>query len=161
MSGPVTGVEPDAAGGGVDESAAETTEPYWFASAAQLNRRLGGLPLLGGNAAHLFSDYGRSIDAMTAAVEGATDFVHAEFYILNLDSTTQRFFDALADAVRRGVTVRVLFDHWASLRCRGYRRTKRFMTDAGVQLRGQERVASQLEEAIPHPDPLQREELCP
>ena len=120
---------------GIDAIVASHLHPAWFASAVELNRRLGAMPLLGGNSAQLFGDYGRSLYAMTEAVEEATEFVHAEFYILILDATTRPFFDALAAAVRRGVTVRVLFDHVATLRSPGYLRTKRFLTDAGVQWR--------------------------
>jgi cardiolipin synthase len=91
------------------------------------------MPLIAGNAAEIFGDYGRSIREMVAAVEQAETFVHAQFYILSLDRTTAPFFDALEAAVKRGVTVRVMFDHIASLRIPGYRRTKRRLTKAGVR----------------------------
>jgi cardiolipin synthase len=91
------------------------------------------MPLIAGNAAEIFGDYGRSIREMVAAVEQAEKFVHAQFYILSLDPTTAPFFDALEAAVQRGVTVRVMFDHIASLRIPGYRRTKRRLIKAGVQ----------------------------
>lgn len=120
---------------GIDSAVASHLHPPWFASAVLMNQRLGAMPLLGGNSAQLYGEYGRSLHAMTVAVQESTRFVHAEFYILILDDTTRPFFDALADAVRRGVTVRVLFDHIATLRSPGYLRTKRFLTRAGVQWR--------------------------
>ncbi len=107
--------------------------PPWFASLAALNRRLGAMPLLGGNTARLFGDYERSIHEMTEAVRSARSFAHVEFYILSFDATTAPFFDAMEDAVRRGVTVRVLLDHIASLRVRGYRRTIRKLKTIGVE----------------------------
>jgi cardiolipin synthase A/B len=107
--------------------------PPWLASLAGLNRRLGAMPLLGGNTARLFGDYDRSIREMTAEVRGANTFVHVEFYILSLDHTTAAFFDALEDAVQRGVKVRVLLDHVASLRVRGYRRTIRRLKTMGAE----------------------------
>lgn len=107
--------------------------PPWFASLAALNRRLGAMPLLGGNTARLFGDYDRSIHEMTETVRTATSFAHVEFYILSFDATTAPFFDAMEDAVRRGVTVRVLLDHIASLRVRGYRRTIRKLKAIGVE----------------------------
>lgn len=107
--------------------------PPWFASLAALNRRLGAMPLLGGNTARLFGDYDRSIHEMTEAVRSATSFAHVEFYILSFDATTAPFFAAMEDAVRRGVTVRVLLDHIASLRVRGYRRTIRKLKAIGVE----------------------------
>lgn len=107
--------------------------PPWFASLAALNRRLGAMPLLGGNTARLFGDYDRSIHEMTETVRTATSFAHVEFYILSFDATTAPFFAAMEDAVRRGVTVRVLLDHIASLRVRGYRRTIRKLKAIGVE----------------------------
>jgi cardiolipin synthase len=106
--------------------------PPWFASLAALNRRLGAMPLLDGNTARLFGDYDRSIQEMTAAVRSAKSFVHVEFYILSLDATTAPFFDAMEEALGRGVTVRVLLDHIASLRVRGYRRTLRRLKAMGA-----------------------------
>jgi cardiolipin synthase len=118
---------------GIDQAVPDALWPAWFSSLVELNRRLGAMPLLGGNTARLFGEYDRSIAEMTAAVETAESFVHVEFYILSLDPTTTRFFDALEAAAQRGVTVRVLFDHIASLRIRGYRATKRRLTAMGAQ----------------------------
>jgi cardiolipin synthase len=117
---------------GIDVATETPAWPAWFASLAALNRRLGAMPLLGGNNAKLFGDYERSIHEMTETVRSAQTFVHVEFYILSLDTTTAPFFDALEDAVQRGVTVRVLLDHVASLRVRGYRRTLRRLTRMGA-----------------------------
>lgn len=117
---------------GIGEAVPTDTAPIWFASASTLNRRLGAMPLITGNSAAIYGDYARSIREMTEEVERATAFVHAQFYILSLDRTTAPFFDALEAAVARGVTVRVMFDHIASLRVPGYRRTKRRLTRAGV-----------------------------
>jgi cardiolipin synthase A/B len=118
---------------GIERASENTLWPQWFASLAELNRTLGAMPLLSGNTARVFGDYDRSIHAMTEAVNEAETFVHAEFYILSWDTTTDAFFDALEAAVQRGVTVRVLFDHIASLRVRGYRRTKRRLSRMGAQ----------------------------
>ncbi|HEY0373257.1 MAG TPA: cardiolipin synthase [Amnibacterium sp.] len=118
---------------GIDEATPDHLWPAWFASLAALNRSLGAMPLLGGNTAKLFGEYDRAIAEMTAAVETAESFVHVEFYILSLDETTEPFFEALEAAVKRGVTVRVLLDHIASLRVRGYRATKRRLTAMGAE----------------------------
>ena len=118
---------------GIDEATQTDLWPAWFASLAALNRTLGAMPLLSGNTARLFGEYDRSIAEMTTAVETAEHFVHVEFYILSADATTEPFFAALEAAVQRGVTVRVLFDHIASLRVRGYRRTKRRLTRMGAE----------------------------
>ncbi|HEY8318645.1 MAG TPA: cardiolipin synthase [Amnibacterium sp.] len=118
---------------GIDQATPDHLWPAWFASLAELNRSLGAMPLLGGNTARLFGEYDRSIAEMTAAVDTAEHFVHLEFYILSEDATTAPFFAALDRAVQRGVTVRVLMDHIASLRVRGYRATKRRLTRMGAQ----------------------------
>ncbi|WP_218974589.1 cardiolipin synthase [Streptomyces sp. NP160] len=97
-----------------------------------MNRRLGAMPVLSGNTADLLEDYVGSLWAMTAEVEAAQHSVHAEFYILALDETTEPFFGALERAAARGVVVRVLFDHLASLRVKGYRRMVRRLEASGV-----------------------------
>lgn len=103
---------------------APTDNPAWFNSLVKMNNAYGGLPLLAGNSGTLLDDYERTIAAMTEAVEGATDYVHVQFFILSVDDTTAGFFDALERAVARGVRVNVLLDHWASRSKRHYRATK-------------------------------------
>ncbi len=107
--------------------------PAWLESVVELNRTLGAMPLVGDNTAKLHSDYQGSLDAMTAEIAAAKKYVHVEFYILSLDKTTARFFKAMEDAVKRGVTVRVLLDHIQSMRKPGYRKTLRKLTRTGVQ----------------------------
>jgi cardiolipin synthase len=89
--------------------------PEWLASMVRLNENLGALPMVGGNSAELIDDYDGSITAMIADIDSATEYVHVEFFILTLDATTSPFFDALERATGRGVRVRVLSDHVASL----------------------------------------------
>ena len=86
-----------------------------------LNRNLGALPASRGNEVTLYPDYGESIEAMTAAVDGAQHFVHVQFYITAWDSVTGPFFDALIRATDRGVTVRLLFDYLGSKGIPGYK----------------------------------------
>jgi len=95
--------------------------PAWLRSAVELNLRLGALPMVGGNRAELLEDYKGSFDRMIADIDAATEYVHVEFYILALDPTTEPFFEAMARACRRGVAVRVLFDHLAAVRDPTYR----------------------------------------
>jgi cardiolipin synthase len=127
----------------INEFIIETTEgiervsddhpwPPWFKNVVELNRTLGAMPLVGGNDATLLGDYDESIRRMTADIDDAQRYVHAEFYILSYDATTKPFFEALAAAVKRGVTVRVLLDHIASVRAPGHRRTAKMLDRAGV-----------------------------
>jgi len=99
---------------GLDLGTLRPDPPLWFAQLVRLNRNLGAMPLSGENDATLISGYQESIDEMAAAIRQAKTYVHAEFYILQCDTTTAGFFDALEDAVARGVVVRVLLDHWAN-----------------------------------------------
>jgi cardiolipin synthase len=102
--------------------------PGWLEPIVELNRNLGAMPLAGGNDAQLLPDYEESLQAMTDAVNSSTKSVHVEFYILSLDRTTAPFFDALEAAIKRGVDVRVLLDHIASVRSVGHRKTARRLT---------------------------------
>ncbi|WP_423920893.1 cardiolipin synthase [Frigoribacterium sp. 2-23] len=112
---------------GIDTETENETEPAWFGTVVQLNRRLGAMPLLPGNSATLLPHYAESIQAMAAAVDAAEKYVHVEFYILARDTTTMPFFDALKAAHERGVTVRVLYDHWSTLRNPAGRATRRWL----------------------------------
>ncbi|TDN45830.1 cardiolipin synthetase 2 [Curtobacterium flaccumfaciens] len=107
--------------------------PLWLESITTLNRELGAMPLVGGNSAELYPDYEESIAEMTRAIDDARRFVHVEFYIATIDDTTRPFFDALARAQARGVSVRFLLDHWASRGYPGYKETLAFMDDAGIE----------------------------
>jgi cardiolipin synthase len=84
------------------------------AATIELNERLGSLPARTGNRIDLIEDYAASIEAMTAAVDRAETFVHAQFYITACDHVTEPFFDALDRAAARGVRVRLLLDHLGS-----------------------------------------------
>ncbi|QQD75363.1 cardiolipin synthase [Curtobacterium sp. YC1] len=106
--------------------------PLWLESITKLNRELGAMPLVGGNSAELYPDTEESIAEMTRAIDQSRRFVHVEFYIATLDDTTRPFFDALARAQARGVTVRFLLDHWASRGYPGYQDTLAFMDQAGI-----------------------------
>lgn len=107
--------------------------PEWFTSLVTLNRNLGALPLSGNNDAHLIADYQESFDAMADAIRSAERYVHVEFYILQSDASTENFFRAMEEATARGVTVRVLMDHWANRGRPLYRQTCRRLDAMGAQ----------------------------
>ncbi|TFD23152.1 MULTISPECIES: cardiolipin synthase [Cryobacterium] len=107
--------------------------PSWLESVVELNRNLGAMPLVGDNTASLIGEYQVAFDTMIADIDRAQKYVHVEFYILSLDHTTAPFFDALENAHKRGVSVRVLMDHIQSMRKPGFRQTKKRLTDAGIQ----------------------------
>lgn len=97
--------------------------PSWLPGVVALNQHLSTIPAVGGNSATLIDDYQLGIDAMAADIDTATEFVHVEFYIVSFDSTTASFFAAMERAVARGVSVRVLLDHVASVRAANSKKT--------------------------------------
>ncbi|MEW1980909.1 cardiolipin synthase [Citricoccus sp. NPDC079358] len=107
--------------------------PEWFDRVVNLNQTLGAMPALGGNRAELVSDYAGSIAGMTSDIDTATTFVHVEFYIVSFDVTTKDFFRAMEQAVARGVMVRLLLDHIASIRTAGHKETLEELDRIGVQ----------------------------
>ncbi|TFC83459.1 cardiolipin synthase [Cryobacterium cheniae] len=118
---------------GIEQVRRDHPWPLWLESVVELNRNLGSMPLVGGNKARLLGDYESTFAEMVTDIDRARNFVHVEFYIFSLDPTTAPLFDALENAVKRGVTVRVLMDHIQSMRKPGYRETLRRLTDSGVK----------------------------
>ncbi|WP_185982370.1 cardiolipin synthase [Arthrobacter sp. KBS0703] len=117
------------------DAASEYPGPEWVKSAAELNHRLGSIPMVDGNSVDLIPGYPDSIAAMTEAVRNAKRFVNAEFYIMSTDHVTDELFTALEEAADRGVEVRVLFDHIGTLRIKGYRRLLRRLRASRIQWR--------------------------
>jgi cardiolipin synthase len=107
--------------------------PPWLPSVMRMNESLTGFPVAGGNSATLIDDYTGTMAAMAADIDAATRFVHVEYYIVSFDATTKDFFRAMEDAVKRGVTVRVLLDHIASIRAAGHQRTFAELDRIGVK----------------------------
>ncbi|MEZ3160313.1 cardiolipin synthase [Microbacterium sp. BWT-B31] len=107
--------------------------PEWFTSLVTLNTRLGAMPLTGDNSAHLIPGYQDSLDAMADAIRKAEQYVHVEFYILQTDASTDGFFRALEEVCARGVTVRVLLDHWANRGKPFYRKTLKRLDAMGAK----------------------------
>jgi cardiolipin synthase A/B len=107
--------------------------PVGVDSLFRLNRRLTHLPCVTGVSHGLFGDYNASIQAMTDAVKEATSTVHVEFFITAWDDTTDPFCQALADAVKRGVQVRLLYDDIASRRYPGFKEMNSRLTEAGIE----------------------------
>ena len=120
---------------GMDRVSHDATFPSWLQPIVELNRTLGSMPLVGGNTAKFYTEYEESLAAMTEAIGTAERYVHVEFYLVSWDKTTAPFFDAMEAAVKRGVTVRVLLDHIASVRSPHYRRTIKKLTSIGTQWR--------------------------
>lgn len=103
---------------------------------ARLNERLTHLDLLNGNAIEPLQNGDEAYPAMLEAIAQAEKSVTLTSYIFDNDAAGRQFVDALAQAVERGVAVRVLIDAVGAryslppitrrLRARGVR-TARFM----------------------------------
>jgi cardiolipin synthase len=120
----------------VSRNGLEATDPLWprwFQRVVEQNETLTGIPATFGNEAVLLDDYQGSIDAMAAAIDTATTFVHVEFFIVAWDDTTRGFFSAMERAVARGVTVRLLADHLPSAKIPGSKETFAELDRIGVQ----------------------------
>jgi cardiolipin synthase len=89
------------------------------ALARALDRACGGRAIPGNRVTHL-CDGPEAYAAMLALIERAQQRLHLENYIVRDDATGRRFADALIAAAGRGVSVRVLYDHFG---CRSTPRT--------------------------------------
>ena len=123
------------AAAGAEFDADHSRWPDWFEPVTVMNRNIGAIPIVGGNEAHLIDDYEGSLAAMAADIDTAERFVHVEFYIVAFDQTTAGFFGALERAVLRGVTVRLLLDHVASVRAANHKQTFAELDRIGVDWR--------------------------
>lgn len=103
-----------------------------LARIADLNQRLGALPLVGGNQVVLAPGYREVIAQMADEVDRAVSYVHIEFYITAWDEVTEPLFVAMERAAARGVAVRLLFDFLGSRRIPGYRTMLRRLDGSGI-----------------------------
>jgi cardiolipin synthase A/B len=81
-----------------------------LAQAVTLAERLGGSPILGGNAVELLVDYDGTLARLAADIDHAENHVHLLFYIFVDDHATAPVVEALGRAAKRGVRCRVLAD---------------------------------------------------
>ncbi|WP_313818317.1 cardiolipin synthase [Citricoccus sp.] len=112
--------------------------PRYVVAAARLTRNLTSFPMLDGNEFEFITDYRESMRRMAEEIDRAQDYVHLIFYILADDPKDRQGYssvvlEALERAHARGVTVRVLFDHVASMRVKGYRQLRRRLDAAGLE----------------------------
>jgi cardiolipin synthase len=107
--------------------------PVGVDSLFRLNRRLTYLPCVTGVSHGLFGDSEVSLKVMAEAVNEAESTVHVEYFITAWDDTTDIFMTALADAVKRGVRVRLLYDDVASRRYPGFKEMNARLTEVGIE----------------------------
>ena len=73
-----------------------------------------GNPMVGGNSAILLKNGDEIFPAMTKDIREAKRTVNLESYIFQPDRAGRQFADAMIDAAKRGVEVRLLVDDWGS-----------------------------------------------
>jgi cardiolipin synthase len=73
-----------------------------------------GLPPSGGNRVAVLADAERIYGALADAIQGATQFVHLQYFIWRDDKIGTRLRDLLIERARAGVEVRLLLDSFGS-----------------------------------------------
>lgn len=106
--------------------------PLEYEPIARLTESLGHLPVFGGNAIEVLPEYNEVIEQIARDIDTAQYFVHLEYFIIAEDEITEQIFAAMARAVRRGVTVRVLYDSLSTKRYKGWRNMLKRMQNDGV-----------------------------
>jgi len=90
--------------------------------------------LTGGNRVDLYTRGKDKFDALFAAIRGARDHIHLEYFILNNDELGRAVIHALAEKAREGVEVRLLFDAMGTRAGGGSRKAFSELTDAGGKI---------------------------
>lgn len=108
-------------------------QPIARVSESLVEGRLGGLPVLGGNAVELLEE-GVVVDRLIADIEAARGHVHLLFFIFEDDETGWRVAKALGAAAERGVRCRLLADSWASRSM--FKKIKPWLAARGVEVHG-------------------------
>lgn len=99
----------------------------------ELGENLTSLAPTGHNKAEILYGYDNLINELVQKISSAEHYVYLEFYIMALDTETTPVFEALKDAVSRGVRVKVLFDAWGSKKYPRYKEMMSFMTKNGIE----------------------------
>jgi cardiolipin synthase A/B len=86
----------------------ETSERY--GQFIKLNKNLSGFPAFSNNKIELLDDYDGAIKSIANDMKKADKFIHIEYFIIVMDSSTEILFEQMELAIQRGVKVRVLFD---------------------------------------------------
>jgi len=102
----------------------KVTSPEFRRSAEAL-----GNPMVGGNTATILENGVEIFPAMVRDIRAAQKSVNLETYIFQPDHAGRMIADALIDAARRGVEVRLLVDAWGSK----FKDLGKELEDAGVQ----------------------------
>jgi cardiolipin synthase A/B len=103
-----------------------------YSQVSKLAESLSKLPVFGGNSVTIIDDYQTIIDSIIKDINVATNYIHIEYFIIAMDETTEPIFDALKNAVERGVIVRVLYDSFSTKKYDKYRAMIKKLKKDGV-----------------------------
>jgi cardiolipin synthase len=104
-----------------------------YAPLIKQNKELGKMPAHRGNSITVLDTYQAIIDDTLLQIQHAKQSIYIEYFIITLDTTTTPLFDALEDAVKRGVEVYVLFDALGSRKYKNYKQMMQRLTAIDVQ----------------------------
>lgn len=103
------------------------------ATIMRLTGNLSGFPVSCGRVVALHNDTAQTFRAMAASIDAATHHVNALYYQTSWDEYTAPFYEALARAAERGVTVRLLVDHHGMRTIPGHREFRRRLDAMGIE----------------------------
>lgn len=106
--------------------------PKHHVPVARLSESLTRLPVLAGNEVEVLSNYDNIIKRIIKDIDRAEHYVHLEYFIIALDEVTEPLFAAIAQAVKRGVIVRVMYDSFSSRRYPQFKQMLQRMKQDGV-----------------------------
>lgn len=88
--------------------------PVQLRGVMRLAASMGRADVLTGNTVEVLVGAPKTYDALVAAIEGARDHVHLQYYVFRADDAGSRIVHALEAARDRGVEVRLLYDGFGS-----------------------------------------------
>lgn len=116
----------------------EQEYPQAFLNPVKLLKNIQNAPLMGGNDLKFFTLAADKYQQMLADMEGASRFIHLEYYALENGLWGDALKDLLIRKSGSGVEVRIIYDDWGCWRTKkGYFKE---LADSGIQLRAFSKV---------------------
>ena len=103
-----------------------------YTQIAKLAKSLSRMPVFEGNKVEVLSEYDKIFESIVDDLNKAKNFINLEYFILVLDESTEPIFDALKNAVDRGVIVRVLYDSFSTKKFKSYKKMIKRLKIDGV-----------------------------
>ncbi len=106
--------------------------PKKYDSIAKLSQSLSHMGVFGGNKLDILPEYNEAIASIVKDINSAQYFVHLEYFIIALDEVTEPIFVALEEAVKRDVSVRVLYDSFSTKKYPNFKNMLKRLKAGGV-----------------------------